>query len=54
MMEVEEALSEIENTLRKIDPILLYRSNIGKELQNILRRLRDEKRPGVISDIQRL
>ena len=53
-MEIEEALAEIEDTLRKIDPILLYRSHIGKELQNILRKLRDEKRPEVISDIQKL
>jgi len=53
-MKIDDALTKIEETLRQLDPLILFDSSLGKQLNDILRKLRDEKREEVISDIQRL
>lgn len=53
-MKIDEAFVEIEETLRKVDARTLYEPLIGRELQNILRRIRNEKKEEAISDIQKL
>ena len=54
ILQIEEAYTEIEETLRQIDPIILYHSSVGRELQNILRRIRNEKRSELSTEINRL
>jgi hypothetical protein len=39
-MKVEKALEEIEQIVRKIDPIQLYQSSLSHQLQNIVRKVR--------------
>ena len=53
-MKIDEALKEIENVLRLVDPLTLFESSLGKQLNDILRKLRDENREEVISDIKKL
>ncbi len=53
-MKIDEALIKIEETLRQLEPLTLFESSLGKQLHDILRKLRDEKRETVISDIQKL
>lgn len=43
-MKVEKALEEIENIVRQIDPIHLYQSSLGYQLQDIVRKVRNETR----------
>ena len=53
MTTLNEALKQIEDTLRHVDdPIVLYQPHVGRELHDILRRIRKEKREEVI-DITR-
>ncbi|KKK95795.1 hypothetical protein LCGC14_2669220 [marine sediment metagenome] len=53
-MKIDEALIKIEEILRQLDPLILFESSLGKQLNDILRKLRDEKREDVISDIKKL
>ena len=53
-MEIHKALKEIEETLDKVDPIILYQSWVGRELQDILRRLRAEKHEQTQTIIKKL
>ena len=53
-MKINQALTEIEEILRQLDPLTLFESSLGKQLNDILRKLRDENREAVISNIQRL
>ena len=41
-MKVDEALEEIENIVRQIDPLQLYQSSLGHQLQNIIRKVRND------------
>ena len=43
-MKVEEALEEIEDIIRQIDPVQLYQSSLGHQLQNIVRKVRNDLR----------
>ena len=43
-MKVEEALEEIEKIVKQIDPVQLYQSPLGHEMQNIVRKVRREMR----------
>jgi hypothetical protein len=43
-MKIEDALEEIENIVRQIDPIQLYSSQLGHQLQSIVRRVRRDLR----------
>jgi len=53
-MKIDKALTKIEETLRQLDPLTLFDSSLSKQLHDILRKIRDEKREDVISDIKRL
>ncbi|MHA2403862.1 MAG: hypothetical protein ACXADH_12780 [Candidatus Kariarchaeaceae archaeon] len=43
-MKIEEALLEIEDIIKQIDPVQLYQASLGHELQNIVRKVRNELR----------
>ena len=53
MKTLEESLTEIEHIINQIDPVLLYQSHIGLELQNIVRRVRTEKHDEYIKELNR-
>jgi len=43
-MKVEEALEEIENIIRQIDPVSLYHTSLSVQLQSIVRKVRNDLR----------
>ena len=43
-MKVEDALTEIEQIIRQIEPIQLYQSSLTIQLQNIVRKVRRDLR----------
>lgn len=53
-MEVDKALKEIEKIIRELDPIFLYRSNLGHEIHDIIRKVRREKHKKVTRELNRL
>ena len=42
MKKVEEALEEIEAIVRQIEPTQLFQTSLGHQLQNIVRKVRNE------------
>lgn len=41
-MKIEVALEEIEDIVRQLDPVQLYQPYLGRELQNIVRKVRKD------------
>ncbi len=53
-MKIEQALNEIENILREVDPIVLYESNLAHHIRNIIRKLRKETRRKTVRNLRRI
>ena len=48
-MKVEEALEEIEKIVKQIDPVQLYSASLGHHMQNIVRKVRHERKEEDVS-----
>ena len=53
-MEIHKALKEIEKILGQVDPIILYQPWVGRELQNVMRRIRRENHEQTSTDVKRI
>ncbi len=53
-MKIDQALIEIENILKEIDPIVLYESNLTHHIHNIIRKLRKETRREIVQNLRRI
>ena len=53
-MKIDQALTQIENILREVDPIILYESSLTHHIHNIIRKLRKETRQETIQNLRRI
>ena len=53
-MKIEQALGEIENILRKVDPVVLYEARLAHQIHNIIRKLRTETQQETMETLRRI
>jgi len=53
-MKIDQALDEIENILRKVDPVVLYEARLAHNIHNIIRKLRTETQEETIQNLRRI
>jgi len=53
-MKIEQALNEIENILKEVDPVVLYEANLAHTIHNIIRKLRKESQEETIRNLRRV
>lgn len=52
-MKIDQALNEIENILRDVDPVVLYEARLAHQIHNIIRKLRIETQEETIQNISK-
>lgn len=53
-MKIEQALNDIENILREVDPVVLYEARLAHQIHNIIRKLRTETQEETMKNLRRI